>query len=75
MLLDDCSGESAVQLLVSRWVSRVVRLEEHLNTMLEGRVLYLQSTSGVSQAAPSEPQPPVQQQPSQSTPLVSSIDR
>ncbi|KAL8222179.1 UNVERIFIED_CONTAM: hypothetical protein K2H54_075088 [Gekko kuhli] len=34
----------------------------------------LESTSGVSQAAPSEPQPPVQQQPSQSAPLVSSID-
>ncbi|XP_053107620.1 serine/threonine-protein kinase WNK1 isoform X9 [Hemicordylus capensis] len=33
-----------------------------------------QSISGVSQIAPPEPQPPVQQQPSQSTPLVSSID-
>ncbi|XP_053107614.1 serine/threonine-protein kinase WNK1 isoform X3 [Hemicordylus capensis] len=34
----------------------------------------LESISGVSQIAPPEPQPPVQQQPSQSTPLVSSID-
>ncbi|XP_077196117.1 serine/threonine-protein kinase WNK1 isoform X7 [Paroedura picta] len=34
----------------------------------------VESTSGVSQAAPLEPQPPVQQQPSQSAPLVSSID-
>ncbi|XP_015278364.1 PREDICTED: serine/threonine-protein kinase WNK1 isoform X2 [Gekko japonicus] len=34
----------------------------------------LESTSGVSQAAPTEPQPPVQQQPSQSAPLVSSVD-
>ncbi|XP_028602456.2 serine/threonine-protein kinase WNK1 isoform X17 [Podarcis muralis] len=34
-----------------------------------------QSTSGVTQTAPAETQPPVQQQqPSQSTPLVSSID-
>ncbi|XP_042324825.1 serine/threonine-protein kinase WNK1 isoform X9 [Sceloporus undulatus] len=33
-----------------------------------------QTTSGVTQTAPLEPQPPVQQQPSQSTPLVSSID-
>nr|XP_034983322.1 serine/threonine-protein kinase WNK1 isoform X6 [Zootoca vivipara] len=36
----------------------------------------LESTSGVTQTAPAETQPPVQQQqqPSQSTPLVSSID-
>ncbi|XP_042324820.1 serine/threonine-protein kinase WNK1 isoform X4 [Sceloporus undulatus] len=34
----------------------------------------LETTSGVTQTAPLEPQPPVQQQPSQSTPLVSSID-
>nr|XP_056703336.1 serine/threonine-protein kinase WNK1 isoform X1 [Euleptes europaea] len=34
----------------------------------------LESTFGVAQAAPAEPQPPVQQQPPQSAPLVSSID-
>uniref|UniRef100_A0A8D2LYJ7 non-specific serine/threonine protein kinase n=1 Tax=Varanus komodoensis TaxID=61221 RepID=A0A8D2LYJ7_VARKO len=33
-----------------------------------------QSTSTVTQMLPTEPQPPIQQQPSQSTPLVSSID-
>nr|XP_020644702.1 serine/threonine-protein kinase WNK1 isoform X8 [Pogona vitticeps] len=34
----------------------------------------LESTSGIPQTAPPEPQTAVQQQPSQSTPLVSSID-
>ncbi|XP_044272959.1 serine/threonine-protein kinase WNK1 isoform X3 [Varanus komodoensis] len=34
----------------------------------------LESTSTVTQMLPTEPQPPIQQQPSQSTPLVSSID-
>ncbi|XP_070612557.1 serine/threonine-protein kinase WNK1 isoform X7 [Erythrolamprus reginae] len=36
--------------------------------------LYQSTTPGISQIAPPEPQPSIQQQPSQSTPLVSSID-
>uniref|UniRef100_A0A8C5RR07 non-specific serine/threonine protein kinase n=2 Tax=Elapidae TaxID=8602 RepID=A0A8C5RR07_LATLA len=36
--------------------------------------LYQGTTPGITQIAPPEPQPSIQQQPSQSTPLVSSID-
>ncbi|KAM3833019.1 serine/threonine-protein kinase WNK1 isoform 2-T2 [Vipera latastei] len=36
--------------------------------------LYQVTTPGITQIAPPEPQPSIQQQPSQSTPLVSSID-